>query len=451
MVATRTGLFADLYEFTMAQSYLEQGKLGEASFDLHVRRLPSDRGYAVCAGVEHALERLERFRFDEGMLTFLGEQGLSEDLLEALDGLSLVDEVTVRGIPEGRLVFPYEPVLEVSGPLPWAQLAETLLLNAVHVGMVVASKAARCFHAASLGEGDDASLVDFGARRAHGVDAARQAAYAAYMTGFRGTSLVEASRGFGIPCFGTMAHSYVQAFESEPAALEAFASSFPDGTTLLVDTYDTLQGVKHACRVAEQMQSQGGSLGAVRIDSGDLEAFAYQVRDVLDEAGLEDVSVFASGGLDENRIASLLEAGAPIDGFGVGSRLVTGMGGVTLDLVYKLVSYEGDAVTKLSEGKRILPGRKQAYRRRDAQGALVGDVLTAREDKAEGEALLEPLEGVGDRKQALEAARTRFMEDFEALPDRFKALEDPDTFEVRRAASLQKAEKAALERAEKGS
>lgn len=447
MVAHPTGLFADLYEFTMAQSYLDHGKLGEASFDLHVRRLPSDRGYAVSAGVQHALERLERFRFDGEMLAFLETQGLSEDLLVALEGLRLAEEVEVRGIPEGRLVFPYEPVLEVTGPLPWAQLAETLLLNAVHVGMVVASKAARCVYAAGLGEGGDVSLVDFGARRAHGVDAARQAARAAYLVGFDGTSLVEASRAFGIPCFGTMAHSYVQAFESEMEALDAFASSFPHGTTLLIDTYDTVQGAKRACGVAQRLEERGGSLGGVRIDSGDLDALAGEVRDRLDAAGLDEVSVFASGGLDEARIKGLVEGGAPVDGFGVGSRLVTGLGGVTLDLVYKLVSYEGAPVTKLSKGKRIIPGRKQVYRRRDEDGVLVGDVLAAREDAVDGEALLEPLVAVGDAGGALEAARGRFLEEFDALPDRFKALEDPATFEVRRAASLQEAEKAAIKRA----
>ncbi len=446
MPGTPTGLFTDLYEFAMAQSYLEHGMLGEASFDLHFRELPSNRGYAVSAGVDHALERLDRFRFDEGMLSFLEDQGFSEDLLDALGGLRLADEVEVRGIPEGRVVFPYEPVLEVTGPLPWAQLAETVLLNAVHLGMVVASKAARCWYAACLGDGEVPALVDFGARRAHGVDAALEASRAAYMTGFEGTSLVEAARAFGIPCFGTMAHSYVQAFDSEVEALEAFASSFPEGTTLLVDTYDTLQGVERACDVARGLADEGGSLGGVRLDSGDLGALARGVRDRLDAWGLEDVSVFVSGGLDEDGIASLVEEGAPIDGFGVGSRLVTGMGAVTWDLVYKLVVYEREPVTKLSEGKRILPGRKQVFRRRDEGGRLVGDVLVALGEEGDGEALMVPLDpsAAGGR---LEAARERFLEEFEMLPDRFKALEDPAVYDVERSEGLRSAEEEAVKHA----
>lgn len=449
MAGTRpTGLFTDLYEFTMAQSYLEHGMTGEATFDLHVRSLPPRRGYLVAGGLWDALDRLERFTFDDETLAVLSEQGLSEALLEELGELTL--ELEVRGVPEGRAVFPYEPLLEVTGPLPAAQLVETLVLNAVHVGTVLATKAARCVHAAQAFGETEPVLVDFGARRAHGPDAALRAARAAYIAGFAGTSLVEAARTFGIPCFGTMAHAYVQAFEAEADALAAFAESFPDGTTLLIDTYDTIQGAETAATIAEELEAAGGRLGGVRLDSGDLANLSKRVRRLLDERGLADVDVFASGGLDEHAIRDLLQASAPIDGMGVGTSLVVSEDAPALDLSYKLVEYEGEPVTKLSPGKEVLPGRKQVHRRRDGTGQFAGDVLASPGETVEGEPLLAPVEAPGDPAEVVEQARKRCADELASLPDRFKRLEDPATYPVERSSGIEDAKKRAIQRAEAG-
>lgn len=440
-----TGLFTDLYEFTMAQSYLEHGITGEATFDLHVRSLPPGRGYLVAGGIQQAVDRLERFTFDEDACAFLAEQGLSDELVDELADLNL--DLELRAIPEGELVFPYEPFLEVRGSLPAAQLVETLVLNAVHVGTVLATKAARCVHAAQAYGERTPVLVDFGARRAHGPDAANLAARAAYLAGFAGTSLVEAALRYGIPCFGTMAHAYVQAFENETAALESFASSFPGGTTLLIDTYDTIQGAQKAANVAHELEAMGHELGGVRLDSGDLANLAKQVRRLLDEEGLEDVDVFASSGLDEYKIRDLLEARAPIDGMGVGTHLVVSEDAPSLDLSYKLVEYEGEPVTKLSPGKEILPGRKEVHRTRDNEGKLVGDVIATPEETVDGRALLERPAPGRDPAEALAEARERFEASFARLPDRFKRLEDPDTYPVERTPGVGKARERAVERA----
>lgn len=443
-----TGLFTDLYEFTMAQSYLEHGITGEATFDLHVRSLPAGRGYLVAGGIVEALERLERFTFDGPMCRFLTEQGLSDQLVDELASLEL--DLDVRAIPEGRLVFPYEPFLQVTGSLPAAQLVETLLLNAVHVGTVMATKAARCLHAARAHGERTPALVDFGARRAHGPDAANLAARAAYLGGFAGTSLVEAARTYAIPCFGTMAHSYVQAFEDERAALESFASSFPQGTTLLIDTFDTIQGAQKAIDVAHELASMGGELGGVRLDSGDLAGLAKQVRRLLDEEGLTEVDIFASSGLDEYEIRDLLEAGAPIDGMGVGTNLVVSSDAPSVDLSYKLVEYEGQPVTKLSPGKEVLPGRKQVHRTRGEDDRLAGDVIATPAESVDGEPLLEAVGSVPEPTEALEAARERFLAEFARLPDRFKALEAPEVYPVERSPGIEAARDQAIDRAQTG-
>jgi len=442
-----TALFTDLYEFTMAASYLEHGKTGPATFDLVCRELPPGRGYLVVGGVDEALARLERFTFDDAAIEALAEQDLPEHLLDELRGRCLADEVTVRGVPEGRVVFPHEPVLEVTGPLPWAQLAETVLLNSVHTGTLLTTKAARCVHAARAHGDREPVLVDFGARRAHGATAARAAARAAYVAGFAGTSLVEAAREEAIPAFGTMAHSFVQAFEDEREALEAFAESYPDGTTLLVDTYDTPQGVERAARVADELEAAGGSLGGIRIDSGDLAALAEDARERLDAAGHEGVDVFVSGGLDEHRIAELLDAGAPVAGAGVGTQMVTGGDAPSLDLAYKLVEYEGAPVTKLSPGKQVLPARKEVARTTEADGTLGGDAIGRAGEELPGESLLGPLSAPEDRAAAVRAARERFQRAHERLPSDLARLEALGSYPVERTTAIEEAARAARRRA----
>lgn len=443
--APREGLFTDLYELRMAQAYLEHGKTGEAVFDLHVRELPPGRGLLVSAGIQQALERLDRFTFDDDQLAFLSEQGFSDALLDELSTFSF--DGHVEAIPEGRLVFPYETVLQVTAPLPAAQLVETLVLNAVHVEMVVATKAARCLLAAG-GPGEHPALVDFGARRAHGRDAALSAARSAYLAGFDGTSLVEAARTFDIPCFGTMAHAFIQAFEREAEGLRAFAESFPDGTTLLIDTYDTLSGADQAIEVAQELEAHGGHIGGVRLDSGDLAHLAQEVRAKLDAAGLDEVEIFASGGLDEHRITELLAQQAPVDGFGIGTSLVVSQDAPSLDLVYKLVSYDGQPVTKTSEGKHVLAGRKQVRRHTDAAGQLVGDEITLADEDRDGEPLLQPAVRAADPAKALAAARDRFLDEIARLPAEHRRLVEPTPYPVARSPRLQAADEQAIQRSQ---
>lgn len=429
-MAERTGPFTDLYEFTMVQSYLEHGMTGEAVFDLHVRSLPPNRGYMVAAGLTEALAAVRDFTFSEGDLAYLAEQGLSDELLDHLADFSFSGKI--RAMPEGRLVFPHEPLVQVQAPLPEAQILETVLLNRIHVGTVVATKAARC-----LSRAGGATLVDFGARRAHGREGARSAARCAYLAGFDGTSLVEAARDLGIPCYGTMAHAFVQAFDDERAALEAFASSFPDRTTLLIDTYDTVEGARRTVEVARSLAGRGVRIGGVRLDSGDLADLADKVRRILDEAGLEDVRIFASGGLDEAALQDLVDGGAPIDGFGIGTALATSRDAPSLDMSYKLAAYDGEPVMKLSQGKRTLPGAKQVFRSLDEQGMLEGDVLGLQGEDLAGRAVLREVDVDGIRDpDALSVARERFLEEFERLPGRYKAIENPSRYPVDRSADL---------------
>lgn len=423
-----TGTFTDLYELRMVQSYLEHGVTGDAVFDLHVRSLPPGRGYLVAAGLTSALDALDDFTFTEEDLAYLREQGLSEELLDHLAGFEFTG--TVRAVPEGRICFPYEPLLQVEAPLPQAQLVETVLLNAVHVETVLASKAARCRHAAG-----DRRVVDFGARRAHGRDAARAAARSAFLAGLDGTSLVSAAAELEIPCVGTMAHSYVQAFGDETEALASFARSFPDRTTLLIDTYDTLEGARTAVDVAERLADEGVEIGGVRLDSGDLGDLAREVRQILDEAGLDEVAIVASGGLDEHALARLRDA--PIDAYGVGTALATSRDAPSLDLSYKLVAYDGEPTVKLSPGKETLPGKKQVHRRIEG-GTMVGDTLSLLGEDADGEPLLETF-APGDLSDpdALHAGRERFLDEVATLPDDVKALDDPTTYPVERSSRLE--------------
>ena len=333
-------LWTDLYEFNMAASYLRRGMDRPATFSLFVRKLPPTRGFLVAAGLEACLEFLESFRFSPEDLKYLeGSLGFDRDALEAFRDLRFTGDVWA--VPEGRIVFAGEPLLEVTGPVAQGQLVETFLLNRITLETTLASKAARCRIAAG-----DKDVVDFSFRRTHGVEAAMAVARTSAMVGFMGTSNVEAAREYGLTAVGTMAHSYIEAFESEEEAFRAYAQDYPARITFLVDTYDTLQGVRRAVGVIRDL-GLGGSLG-VRLDSGDLEQLARQARGILDQAGLEQVRIFASGGLDEHDVDHLVRSGAPIDAFGVGTRLGVSADAPYLDTVYKLVAYGDRAVAKLS-------------------------------------------------------------------------------------------------------
>jgi nicotinate phosphoribosyltransferase len=415
--AMGSALSTDLYELNMAASYLRRGMTAPATFSLFVRNLPPGWGFLVACGLERCLEYLEEFRFTDQDLDYLrSQQGFSDDMLEAFAGLRFTGQV--RAVPEGRLVFADEPLLEVTAPLPEAQLVETYLLNQVTYQTAVASKAARCRLAAP-----EASLVDFSFRRVHGMEAGVGVARATAMVGFEATSNVEAARLLGLRATGTMAHSYVEAFASEMDAFRAYAEDFPDRVMLLVDTYDTARGVEKAIKVAGELAQRGTKLQGIRLDSGDLAQLAKEARRALDAAGLTEVQILASGGLDEHAIAGLVESGAPIDAYGGFSKVGVPADSPTLDSVYKLVQYDGEPLAKLSTDKATLPGPKQVWRIRGMAWDVIG--LAWEEGPEDGEALLVPVIEGGSRTfhEGLPEATLRFDGDLRALPAELRTLD----------------------------
>jgi nicotinate phosphoribosyltransferase len=425
-----TALLTDLYQLTMLDAYLAEGMDEPAVFELFVRRLPPGREFLVAAGLEQALRFLETFAFGEEELAWLaGAGGFSPRLVEAARALRFTGDV--EAMPEGTPFFAEEPVLRVTAPLPQAQLVETRLLNIVHFQTLIASKAAR-----SVGVAGGRLLVDFGMRRAHGAEAALFAARAAYLAGFDGTATAEAGRLYDIPVYGTMAHSFVQAHRSETQAFEAFVRARPVRPTLLVDTYDTEAAVTKVVELAHRLAPDGLRIASVRLDSGDLAAHAQAVRALLDDGGLPDVHIFASGNLDEDRIAALLAAGAPIDGFGVGTALDTSADAPSLDAVYKLQAYAGQARRKRSEGKATWPGVKQVSREFGADGVMRRDVVHLEGEPAPGQPLLVPCMRGGRRlapSPALAEVRAFHAAQVRAIPPGLRTLQpaiEPYTVEV---------------------
>lgn len=407
----------DLYEVGMALSYLREGMTAPATFSLYVRQLPPERGFLVCAGLESVLDYLAAFRVDdadvEAFARALGRPGRD---LAGLRGLSFTGEV--RAVPEGRLVFAEEPLLEVTAPLPQAQLVETYVLNQVSHQTALASKAARCT-LASQGR----PVVDFSLRRTHGAEAGLHAARLCGLVGFAGTSNVSAAVATGLPAVGTMAHSYVESFDSEERAFRAFADCHGAPVTFLVDTYDTEQGVRTAARVLDDL-GYGPGCG-VRLDSGDLAALSRATRDILDAAGLPEVRIVASGGLDEHAVDALVRSGAPVDVFAVGTRIGVSADAPYLDSAYKLVEYDGRPVMKLSTTKVTAPGRKQVFRRPGCADVLG---LSAEEAPYGAEPLLETVMRGGERVTApveLAACRERFHRDLAELPPEARRLHAP--------------------------
>jgi len=423
-------LVNDLYELTMTQAYFLEGLNDDATYSLYFRTLPEGRNYVLACGLASALDFLEDFRFDAPSLEYLASLGtFRDDFLEWLGELRFSG--SVYAVAEGTPIFPDEPLLEVVAPIAEAQLAESLVMNQIHLQSVLASKAARVVTAA-----DGRTVVDFGLRRIHGTDAAVKGARAFYVAGVAATSNVFAGRAWGIPVSGTMAHSYVQAHGEELEAFRTFASIYPE-TVLLVDTYDTLVGVRKVVELARELGTDF-KVRAIRLDSGDLAELALQSREILDDAGLEEVEIFASGGLDEYGIAELVERDAPIDGFGVGTRMGTAKDAPALDMAYKLTSYAGHGRLKLSPGKRILPGRKQIFRHSE-NGVLQGDVIARADEELEGEPLLEEVMRGGERLEAgrvdLEAARERARREIARLPAAIRGItpaEKPYPVEVSR-------------------
>lgn len=346
-------LLTDLYELNMAASYLRRGLRPRATFSLFVRGLPADRGFLVAAGVDDCLEFLESFRFEPEDLEWLVQRGFPPETVEAFRDIRFTGDV--EAVEEGRIVLSGEPLLEVTAPLPEAQLVESFLLNQVTFQTAIATKAVRCGLASGPIE-----LVDFALRRTHGVDAAMAVARVSAMAGFTGTSNVEAARVLGLRPAGTMAHSYVEAFPTEGAAFRAFVEDLPPPYTFLVDTYDTLAGVETAADLVEELGLSDRV--AIRLDSGDLAALARAARTILDDRGLAHVKIFVSGSLDEYVLEDLVSAGAPVDAAGIGTRFGTAADAPYVDSVYKLVEVEGRPVMKLSPEKETLPGAKQVWR-----------------------------------------------------------------------------------------
>ncbi len=422
-------LFTDLYELTMAQAYWQAGVTAEACFSLFVRRLPTDRGYLVFAGLEDMLDALSGLRFSEGEIAGLRSLGLFDDgFLEYLRTLRFTG--SSRAMREATVFFANEPVLEVAAPVIEAQIAETLLLNLFNVQTMLATKATRVVEAA-----DGRTVVDFAARRTQGIDSAIKLARSAYIGGFAGTSNVLAALRHGIPAVGTMAHSFIASFKSELEAFSAYAESFPRNSTFLVDTYDTLQGVRNAISVAHRMRGQGHRLNAIRLDSGDFVVLSVEARAMLDAAGLPSVQVLASGGLDEFQIEDLLEAGAEIDGFGVGTNVGTSADYPWLDCVYKMVEYDGRPTMKLSEDKETLVGRKQVFRRLGANGMYAGDAIASADEPVpeEADALLTEVMKDGTRTgvpPSMDELRQRCARELERLPAAHRRIRSPDEYPV---------------------
>ncbi len=421
------GLLTDLYELNMAASYLRRGMTGEATFSLFVRQLPASRGFLIAAGLEDCLAFLESLSFTPADLAYLREtQGYSGEMLAQLGRLRFTGEVWA--VPEGTAVSAGEPLIEVSAPIAEAQLAETVLLNHITFQTAIATKAARCVLAAG-----QAQLVDFAFRRTQGIGAGLAVARASAIAGFSATSNVEAARRYGLTAAGTMAHSFIEAFPSEEAAFTAFARDFPGRTTFLVDTYDTARGIRTAIKVARELRLPGPV--GVRLDSGDLASEAFLARRLLDEAGLPAARIFVSGSLDEYAIASLAAAGAPVDAYGVGTKMGVSADAPYLDSAYKLVAYEGRPVMKLSAGKATQPGAKQVYRGPD------GDLLALRSEPppAGHEPLLRPVMTGGQRlgpAEPLTAIQARCAASLAALPPSARELHTPAPLTVTASPAL---------------
>lgn len=419
-------IFVDLYELTMAQAYFDREMFAPATFSLFIREYPPNRGYFVSAGAEDVVEYLESFRYSDEDLTYLRSLGLfSNEFLDYLADIRFTGNV--HAIPEGRLFFKDEPIVEVTAPIIEAQLAETYIINAINLPVTIASKAARCYHAAA-GRG----LVDFSLRRTQGADAGMTVARSSYIAGFNATSNVAAGRLYGLPTSGTMAHSFVMSFEEEIESFRAFARTFGDQTVLLIDTYDTLVGAEKAVAVAREMKSHGRSLRGVRLDSGDMVDLSRKVRRILDDAGCGNVEIFASGGYDEYKIARSIADGAKIGAFGVGTKMGVSADTPYTDIAYKLVQYDERPVLKLSSGKKSLVAEKQVFRRQ-RNGRYRGDTIALRDEDLDGEALLVPMMKDGSRlldPEPVAPIRDRFMQEFPRFDESVRAIEKAEHYPV---------------------
>jgi nicotinate phosphoribosyltransferase len=416
-------IFTDYYELTMCASYFENSRKNElATFDFFIRKMPPSRSYFVFAGLEQVLHYLEGIKFNKEHIEYLKKQGLKEDFLHYLTDFRFSGEVWA--VPEGTIVFPNEPLIRVTAPIIEAQLVETFLLNTVNLQTMIATKASRIVHAAK-----GRPIVEFGLRRTQGTDAGMKAARCSYIAGCNGTSNVLAGMIYGIPIFGTMAHSYIMFFDKEIDSFQAFGKTFPETSTFLIDTYDDLKGAQNAAAVAKRMEKEGHRLRSVRLDSGDLLVLSKKVREILDRNGLDYVKIFASGDLDEYEIDRLVKHRAKIDAFGVGTRMSTSYDRPYVDVVYKLSGkVEGGVFVpamKLSKGKLTLPGKKQIFRQRDKIGKYARDIIGLENQEVDGERLLTKVMENGRiayNLPKLDEIRNVALRNLAELPERYKKL-----------------------------
>jgi nicotinate phosphoribosyltransferase len=432
-------LLTDRYQLTMLQAYWRHAMHETAVFEFFVRRLPVNRSFLVAAGLEQALAYLEESAFTSDEIEWLAQtQRFEPDFLRRLRDFHFTGDV--NAMPEGTIFFAEEPILQVIAPLPEAQLVETRLINLLNFQTAIASKAVRSVLAAP-----DKLLVEFGLRRAQGAEAGVMAARASYIAGFHGTSNVLAGRLFGIPLYGTMAHSFIEAHDDEMRAFEHFADANSRDLVLLIDTYDTEGAAMKVVSLASALRERGITINAVRIDSGDLGKHAKKVRAILDQAGLQDVNIFASGNLDEYALRDLIRNGAPIDGFGIGTLLSTSSDAPYLDCAYKLQEYAGQLRRKRSEGKATWPGRKQVYRRLNGLNRMETDLVTLRGETQEGEVLLVPVMRGGKRLASplpLSSLRQHTATQLTRLPDRLRLLDASDPFRISISRSLKESARA---------
>ncbi len=438
--AYRAGpLFTDLYELTMAASYYAHRIFSPATFSLFIRDNHLTRSFFVAAGLEDVLDELTGFHFSGQDRAYLETTGLfSEEFISYLAQLRFSGDV--YAMPEGTIFFANEPVLEVTAPIIEAQLIETFVLNTIGFQTMVASKAARCVHAA-----DGRPLIDFSLRRTQGQDAGIKVARSTYLAGFAATSNVLAGRIYARPTSGTMAHSYIEAFDSELDAFSAYADTFPDNSIFLIDTYDTLEGANNTVRIAKEMKKKGHALIGVRLDSGDMADFSKKVRKIFDDAGLIDVKIFTSSGFDEFKIAKVLSEDAKIDAFGVGTQVGVSADAPYVDIVYKMVRFKGRDVKKLSPGKITLAGKKQVFRKSNPNGCYLEDVIGVRDEKVSGGAPL--LEKVMENGKllyphlSLDVVRDRLKKNFSLLDDKYKSIHDKVDYPVKLSKMLKDLQK----------
>lgn len=421
-------LLTDLYQLTMLQAYHEAGMDNTAVFEFFIRKMPEARQFFLAAGLEQTLSYLENLHFSEDDLIWLADSGrFNQSFIDSLAGMRFSGDI--EALPEGSIFFPDEPILRVTAPLPQAQLIEPIVINVLHFQTLIASKAARFRFAAA-----DAQLVDFGLRRAHSPEAGLLAARAAAIAGFDGTATVAAAPAFGISLYGTMAHSYIQAFGDEYAAFEHFCRVHRTNAVLLIDTYDTPAAAEKVVQLARQLKRDDINIRAVRIDSGDLGTEARRVRRILDAGDCHEIRIFVSGGLDEYEIAGLVADGSPIDGYGVGTQLDCSADHPYLDCAYKLQEYAGQPKRKRSSGKATWPGCKQVIRHYDDSGRFRYDSLILANEDMPGERLLQPVMRQGRRLHPGEDIKTiheRTAGQLRHLPPALTSLEGKAGYEVR--------------------